>query len=93
MKSLYKKENGCKILKNAYILIKLYQIAHFHDPYMKNKSILNIEIFGPPTKNSDFSDFSGILVLFSTEISKSGTYMSSLNVNYLLELGKCFPTI
>ena len=40
-----------KILKNAYILTKLYQIAYFHDPKMKNKSIFkNWNFFGPPTK-------------------------------------------
>ena len=56
------------------ILTKLYQIAYFHDPKMKNKSIFkNWNFFGPPTKSSNFSNFSGILLLFSTEISRSGT--------------------
>ena len=52
-----------------------------------------IEIFGPPTKKSDFSDFSGIFVLFNTEISRSGTDISIPIINHLLELDKCFPTI
>ena len=52
-----------------------------------------IGIFGPPTKNSVFSDFSGVLVLFSTEISRPENSISNVNVNNLLELGKCFPTI
>ena len=34
----------------------------------KVSRFLKIEIFGPPTKNSDFSNFSGILLQFSTEI-------------------------
>ena len=42
---------------------------------------------------SDFSDLSEILVLFSTEISQSGTDISSLNINHPLELGKFFPAI
>ena len=41
----HKKVNGCKSLKNAYMLMKLYQIAHFYDPCMKNKAIF---------KNYDF---------------------------------------
>ena len=52
-----------------------------------------IEIFGPPTKNSDFSDFSGILALFSTEISRSGPDISIPIINHLLKVGRCFPTI
>ena len=30
------KVNACKILKNAYILMKIYQIAHFHYPNVEN---------------------------------------------------------
>ena len=52
-----------------------------------------IEIFGPPTKKSDFSDFSGIFVLFNTEISRSGTDISIAIINHLLELGMSFQTI
>ena len=48
-----KNVNACKNLKNVYILMKLYKIAQFYDPYMKNKSIS--KHFRTPTKNSNFS--------------------------------------
>ena len=52
-----------------------------------------IKIVGPPTKNSDFPDFSGILLIFSTEISRSEIDISISFINHLLELGKFFSTI
>ena len=74
--------------------MKLYQIAHFYalDVYIAS-FVKNLNFWTPHTKNSDFSDFSGILVLFSTEISRSGTNIPSLNINHLLERDKCFLTI
>ena len=51
-----------------------------------------IEIFGPP-KNSYVPNFSWILIIFSTEISQSGTDISISIINHLLELGRCFPTL
>ena len=70
--------------------MKLYQIAHFYDLDEQIKSFLQNADFWTPTKNSDFS---GILVLFSTGISRLGTNISSQNINHLLELDKFFPTI
>ena len=50
-------------------------------------------MFGPPIKNSYFSDFPGILALFSAEIFRSGNDISIPIIYHLLELDKCFPTI
>ena len=59
--------------------------------FMKTtRQFSKIEIFGPPTKNTDFYDDLRILVLFSTAILRSGT---DPIINHLLELANCFPTI
>ena len=59
----------------------------------KISQFLKIEIFGPPTKNSDFSDFLGILLLLSIEIFQSRTDISIPIIIHLSELCKWFPTI
>ena len=84
--------NGYKILKNAYILMELYQITHFHDLYVKKVNFQKLK-FLDPRRNSYFSYFSGIFVLFSTEISLSGAEITIPIINHLLELANCFPTI
>ena len=76
--------NGCKILKNADIMMKLYQIALSYNPFVTNKSFF---------KNSYFSDFSTNLVLFRTEIQQSGTDTCIPNMNDLLELSVTFQMI
>ena len=61
--------------------MKPYPIAHSHDLYVEKSHFSKIEIFGRPTRNSDLSYFSGIFVIFSASISRSGTDVSILNVN------------
>ena len=56
-----KKVNGCKILKNVCILVKIYQIVHFHYPSVKNNSIFKNGNFWTPHEEfrffQIFSDF------------------------------------
>ena len=89
----HKKVNGSKILKNAYILIELTKLLIFMTLIWKTSQFSKIEIFGSLTKNSDFSDFSGILLLFSTKNSWSGTDIPIPIIINLFGLGKCFTTI
>ena len=70
--------------------MKLYQIAHFYDPYLKSKLLFKIEIFGPPQRIPIFPIFQGFCYNLA---QKSRTGKSLPNINHLLELGKCFPTI
>ena len=55
--------------------------------FFTKESILKIENFGSPTKNSDFSDFLGILLLFSTNISRLRTNI--YNSNYQSSFRTC----
>ena len=73
--------------------MRLYQITHFHDLLIKASMFSKIEIFKPSTKNSDYSDFYGILVPLNAEISRSGSDISIPINNHLFALGKCFSTI
>ena len=59
LKKNTKKVNGCKILKNAYILMKLYQLAHFYDLNLLNKSFFKNVHFWTPNKEFQFFGFFG----------------------------------
>ena len=71
--------------------MKIYQIAHFHNHFVQIKSL---KFFDPQTKNPEYTDFSKISVLSNIcQPGTGGTDISDPNINHLLEIGMCFPSI
>ena len=72
-----------KIIKTWW---KFTKLLIFMTCKCKKSNFSKIWNFGPPTKNSDFSDFFHYFGTFHRKISRSGISLSILKVNHLLVL-------